>query len=231
VTQQVNLVNPALRKKRDFLMANNVGLVVASLLVILLASFAYASVRADQLTEEARKIETQLNLEQAKLVEFSKQLAEQKPDAHLAADLANTQKLLASRKDVMTVLQSGVIGKTEGFSEYMRAFARQSINGLWLTSFLISSAENEMEMHGRTLSAELVPAYIGRLNSEKSFNGRSFAMLEMNSVAEPAPKPTAGVASGAAASASSDAAKTNEKKLLPYIEFSLRSIESVGPKP
>jgi hypothetical protein len=65
-----------------------------------------------------------------------------------------------------------------------------------------------MEIRGRTVSPESVPAYIRRLNGEKALNGRSFAALDMSS---PAGDP--------AAKAAADPAKPAPR----FIEFSLMS--------
>lgn len=216
MTQQINLFNPALLKKRDLLTARNVVAAWAVVLAGLATLALLVAYRADQLAHEALDIETQLKEEQAQHAALAKQLAELKPDARLAAELAQVEQFLAARREIVSVLQGGTIGRTEGFSDYMRAFARQSMSGLWLTGFNISAGGNDMEIRGRTLNAELVPGYIRRLNGEKALSGRSFASLDMKGVAE-------GVKPEAAAKAA-DPAKG--RPLPPFIEFSLASAEA-----
>lgn len=222
MSQQINLFNPALRQQRARLNSGNLGLAVAGVLVLLVAFTVFSGWRADRLNAEAQALDAQLKGEQARLASLSRQVAEQKPDAKIAGELAQAEGLLAARKEVVSVLESGVIGKTEGYSENMRAFARQSVAGLWLTGFAISGGGNDMEIHGRTLSAESVPAYIRRLNAEKVFSGRSFAALNMKRVVEEA----------AAKPVSDPAPKVAVPPLPPpYIEFSLSSAESAEHKP
>ncbi len=222
MSQQINLFNPALRKQRDHISAHNLGLAVAGVLALLVALTVFSGWRADQRHAEAQALDKQLKTEQARLAALAQQVAELKPDARIAAELAKAESLLAARKEVIAVLQNGVIGKTEGYSENMRALARQSVTGLWLTGFAISGGGNETEIHGRTLSADLVPAYIRRLNAEKVFNGRGFAALDMKRVVEEAP---AKLASEATPNAVLPAAPP------PYIEFSLTSAEPAERKP
>lgn len=224
MTQQINLFNPALRKRRDLLTAGNAAAGCAIVLVLLVSFVIFAAQRADQLAGEARDIEARLKNDQAQFAALSKQLAELKPDARIAADLAQAEQMLAARKEIIGTLQSGAIGRTEGFSEYMRAFARQSVNGLWLTGFTISAGGSEMEIRGRTLSPEFVPAYIRRLNSEKALNGRSFAALDMRTpVEDPA---TRQAVPDAAARVAADPAKPASR----FIEFSLMSNEPAAER-
>lgn len=224
MTQQINLFNPVLRTKRDLLTARNAAVACAIVLVALASFVIFAAQRADQLASEARDIEARLKNDQSQFAALSKQLAELKPDARLAKDLAQAEQMLAVRKEIIGTLQSGAIGKTEGFSECMRAFARQSVNGLWLTGFTISAGGSEMEIRGRTVSPESVPAYIRRLNGEKALNGRSFAALDMSSPAgDPAARPTV---PDAAARAAADPAKPAPR----FIEFSLMSTEHAAER-
>lgn len=223
MTQQINLFNPALKIKRNRLTARNLTVAAGVVLIALMAFVLLAGLQNDQLQTEARDLEAKLKNDQAQLAALTKQLAEQKPDARLAADLAQAEQALAGRKEIIATLQSGAIGRTEGFSEHMRAFARQTVNGLWLTGFSISSGGNEMEIRGRTQNAELVPAYIRRLNGEKALNGRSFAALDMRGVVEePVVRPAADPAARSAAEPVKPAVR--------YIEFNLMSAEPVGER-
>ena len=110
------------------------------------------------------------------------------------------------------MVMNGGLGDTKGYSEYMRAFARQSVNGLWLTGFTMQGAGAEIELRGRTLQPELVPAYLGRLRDEAVMKGKSFATLAMGLPEKLETAQGEGRAS---------AAEAAEKA--PYIEFTLRS--------
>ena len=61
----------------------------------------------------------------------------------------------------------------------MRALARQSLAGLWLTGFSVGKGGEEMEISGRALQPELVPSYIHRLTQERALHGRAFDSLSM----------------------------------------------------
>ena len=98
------------------------------------------------------------------------------------------------------MLKSGALGNTEGYSEYMRAFARESINGLWLTGFNITGDGAQMSMRGAVINPQLVPSYIQRLGKEKVMRGKTFSTLQMQQ-----PK------------------KDGERLVPRYVEFNLRS--------
>jgi hypothetical protein len=88
------------------------------------------------------------------------------------------------------VLKSGVLGDTKGVSEYFRAFARQTVDGLWLTGFSIVGAGNDISIDGRTLRAELVPGYVAKLRREDVLRGHGFGTLSVQKPPELLGAPT-----------------------------------------
>lgn len=179
MSRQINLVNPALRKQRDWLTAIPVAAVVLALLVLMtLATFwaswsaASARTQAEQATADARAAREALDA-------ASQARDTQKADPALAAELASQQATFASQQDVLRLLDSKDVGDSTGFSEYLKGFARQVPAGLWLTGFTIGSGGREMELRGRMTRPELLPEYVRRLNGENVFRGRSFAGLQI----------------------------------------------------
>jgi hypothetical protein len=118
----------------------------------------------------------------------------------LEEELKQMEAQAKAQENVLTTLKSGVIGNTDGYSEYMRAFARQSINGLWLTAFDIIGDGTEMSLSGAVVNPQLVPSYIQRLGKEKVMHGKTFSTLQMQQ-----PK------------------KDGDRLVPRYVEFNLRS--------
>ncbi len=129
----------------------------------------------------------------------------------LDADIARLETEVKLGRASMDALKAGAIGNRQGFAEYLQAFSRQAIDGLWLTGFTIVGG-GDITIEGRVIQPELVPHYIQRLNREQTLQGRTFATLEMH-VPKPTPAPV-----GAA-----DAKVT--KKTPRYLEFSLTTAE------
>ncbi|MBI2296627.1 MAG: hypothetical protein HYU76_11500 [Betaproteobacteria bacterium] len=214
MSQNINLFNPAFRKQRlqvSFAaLAKCLGLTV----IALLAFQFYLQHQVNGLTEELRTVEASLMEQRSVLDQLKGQAAVRKPDPQLDAEIAQLETELKQAQEAMDALKGGAFGNQEGFSEYLRAFSRQSVNGLWLTGFTISGG-GELEIRGRVVRPDLVPSYIQRLNREKVLQGRSFARFEMS---QPKPEPAA----------DRDKGKDAKKAARPprFLEFSLATTES-----
>ena len=177
MSQQINLLNPVFHKTFDWLTAQPLVIATCVLLGILVAVGAWVTIQADNRERIANQRTETLKTAQERLLTMAKSITESKPDTQLANELANARALLKSREEVMQILEGGAIGSTVGFAEFLRGFARQTPNGLWLTGFSIGAGGNEMEIRGRMLNPASLPEYIRRLKTEKVFQGRSFASL------------------------------------------------------
>ena len=117
--------------------------------------------------------------EQARLVNLAEEFSPQRSRQMLEDEQKSLESQLAAQEILLNMLKSGAIGNTEGYSEYMRAFARQSVNGLWLTAFDITGDGAQMSLSGAVLNPQLVPVYIQRLGKERIMRGKTFADLQM----------------------------------------------------
>lgn len=213
MSQNINLFNPAFRKQRRVL---TLGTVVQVLGITLAALSGYHYTlwqHVNGLTEELRSSDGLLKAQRGYVDTLKGKSAAAKPDTQLESDIARLEAELKLARDSMEALKGGGFGNQQGFSEYLRAFSRQSVNGLWLTGFTISGG-GELEIRGRVLSPDLVASYIQRLNREQVLAGRSFARLEMN---RPAPEP--------AADKGKDAKKAPRAPR--FLEFSLATSDAV----
>jgi Fimbrial assembly protein (PilN) len=204
MSQQVNLYNPALLPEADAFSGRMALLALAGICVLALLFNAWAAWNAARLSDEVKQYEARLTGLQGEITRLSQEVATRKPTPQLAAELDSLNGLLAGRNEVIAVLKSGALGDTRGVSEYFRAFARQTVDGLWLTSFTVVGAGNDITIEGRTLSAELVPGYIRKLRREDVLRGHGFGTLDVH---KPAEKPLA-----------PDARKTAE-----FLEFRMAS--------
>jgi hypothetical protein len=216
VSQNINLFSAAFRKQRQVLTLNLLIVCLAVVLVALAGLQIYFQKEVYGLTEELRSAQALLKAEQGYTEKLKAEAQARKASVELEAETARLEMELKQAREAMDALKGGVIGSQQGFAEYLRAFSRQSVSGLWLTGLTISG-RGDIEIRGRTLGADLVPGYIQRLNREKVLAGRSFARLEM-SQAKPEP----------------DKGKDKDKdaKAAPrpprYLEFNLATAESTG---
>jgi hypothetical protein len=185
MTQNINLLSSGLSKPQ-------VGLSLATLvsclglaLVALFAAQFILQYQVSSLTAQLRSMQDSIKDQRGQAEKLTGLAAARKPDPQLEAEIAKLDSELRQAHEAMSALKGGTFGNQEGFAEYMRAFARQSVDGLWLTGFDITGG-GELEMRGRVLRPDLVPNYLQRLSREEVLAGRSFARFEMNRPVEPA---------------------------------------------
>ncbi len=209
MSQNINLLTPAFRKQRQVLTLATVAQILGVTLFALFGYHYYLQQQVGGLAAELQ-IADGLLKSQRGYVDRLKSRAAPKVDAQLEGDITRLEGELKLARDSMEALKGGAFGNQQGFAEYLRAFSRQSVNGLWLTGFTIAGS-GELEIRGRVLSPDLVPSYIQRLNQEKVLAGRSFARLEMGR-----PRPEA--------VAEKDAKKS--QAMARFLEFSLATTDT-----
>lgn len=180
MSQQINLFNPIFLKQKKIFTALPMAKALGLMLLGVLALALYGKQRVASLQKEANASAAQLAQKQARQSMANAQFAPRQKDAALAGQIAAAQAELAALRKVSDVLRNGEFGNTLGYSSYFKAFARQSVDGLWLTGVAITGAGNEIGLHGRALQPTLVPAYLGRLAREKVMQGKSFSSLQVN---------------------------------------------------
>ena len=182
MSQQINLFNPVfLKQKKLFSLVT----MLQGLALIMLGSvlfYGYAVYQVKSLTKQSQETDKRYASEQEKLKRYKEGFSPQQVNETLEEELKVVEAKLSAQNEVVETLRSGVIGNTTGYSEYMRAFARQAEHGLWLTHFNIIGDAAQLSMSGAVLSPELVPAYIRRLGQEKVMSGKSIATLQMQRV-------------------------------------------------
>ncbi len=179
MSQQINLYNPALLPKADVFSGRMVLLAFAGIALLALLAYGWSAWDAARLAREEQQQEVRLATLQSEITRLSQEVAARKPNAQLTTELESLDALLAGRNEVIAVLKSGALGDTKGVSQYFRAFARQTLDGLWLTGFSIVGAGKDITIEGRTLRAELVPGYIGKLRREDVLRGHGFGTLSV----------------------------------------------------
>ena len=179
MSQQINLYNPALLPKPDVLSGRMILITLSTLCIALLLAYGVSAWLASRAVSREQLSASTLAQLQTEITRLSQETSGRKPSAQLSAELASLDALLAQHNEVIAVLKSGVLGDTKGVSEYFRAFARQNVDGLWLTGFTVMGAGRDISIEGRTLRADLVPLYIQRLGREDALRGHGFAMLSV----------------------------------------------------
>lgn len=221
MSQQINLFNPALEHKKKIF--STVAMLQALLLIgicgMALGSFMRYRVAGTERLAEAGRAE--LALRETRLANVNRDFLPRKKDAALAQEMADAEAGLRVLKDAKEMLLRGDLGNTTGYSVYLRALARQSVSGVWLTGVSISG--HDIGIDGLSLRADLVPHYISRLAGESAFEGKSFGSLDITSA-------DANLADNAAEAPS--ALPTSPAALPPGVfKFTLRAAGALLPDP
>ncbi|MDP2752063.1 MAG: PilN domain-containing protein [Rhodocyclaceae bacterium] len=193
MSSQLNLYNPALRRRIDWISAGPVAAGSAILIVVMVAATVWAGMAARAARSEADGLAEEVKSVKIKLDDLEKRVA-RKPSQSLAEEVAALQSTIADRRGILATLGEGgeELDITRGFAEFFRGFARQSPAGLWLTGFTITAGGAEMELSGCATDPALLPKYIRQLNAEPAFKGRGFVSLSLKKSQEGGSKSCAG---------------------------------------
>lgn len=215
MSQQINLYNPVFLQQKKIFSSRAMAAALLLLLAGVGALTLYGNLRLKALQKEADAGAAQLTQKEARLASVKLDFAPRVKSAEVDAELADVESQLAALREVSGVLARGELGNTQGYAEYFRAFARQHVDGLWLTGVSILGAGSEIGVRGRALDPQRVPGYLNRLTVEPIMRGKAFGSLQ--------------ISQGAAGTRTDDSAKTAPAPA-PYVEFSLQSAPE-GAKP
>ena len=177
MSQQINLFNPQFLEKKKYFsalaMTQALGLIVLGMAAFYGFAFWQDRNLARQNGESGRAYEQQ----KQQFTKITADLSPEKRETQLDQDLKSIEAAIALRQSLLRELGTGGSPGSAGFSEYLRAFARQTVQGLWLTSIQIAEGGAQLTMSGRALQADLVPVLIGRLKQEPVLRGRPLEAL------------------------------------------------------
>ena len=179
MSQQINLFNPIFMKQRKYFsllaMFQALGMIIAGSLIF----YGYAIYQVDQLNLQLQENTKRYNTEQMRLARYVAEFSPQQSNQLLQDEVQRLEKQTAEQNEIIETLKSGAVGNTIGYSEYMRAFSRQVVQGLWLTGFKVTGDAAQISLSGGVLNPELLPAYIQRLGKERIMQGKTFSTLKM----------------------------------------------------
>jgi len=187
MSQQINLYSPIFRKQTKIFsattMVQGLGLMVLVIAVFYYYVAAQGTLLELRVAESGQRLKSEI--ERVKLYGTRESPAERLK--LLAERKKALEQTLASQSQALEALKAGAFGRSEGYSDTLRALARVSVDGVWLTRVGFAEGSGELSLSGRAVRAELVPTYLQRLRTDKVLRAQSFALLELNRAAPQAP--------------------------------------------
>jgi hypothetical protein len=178
VSQQINLYSPIFRKEAKVFsavtMAQGLGLLVLAIAVLYFYMAAQSSLLELRALESGQQLKSEI--ERLKVygaldspAERAKALADRKKAVETA---------LAGQTEALDAMRAS-FGRSEGYADVLRALARVSVEGVWLTRVQFSEEGGELSIAGRASRPDLVPVYLERLRRDRALRAQGFAQLEM----------------------------------------------------
>lgn len=179
MTQQVNLLNKALIRPRDWLSIRNISLIYAFALLTMYLLYSSSIMEMQTLAQQREVALSSLENTRAELAVIANQ------KGNIPNNLEQEQELkrLLQKKEAQAKLLAS-FQHLQGESghhilDYMIGFASQTMNGVWITGFRLNGFEQQISVTGGALSADQVPAYIEQLGLHPVFAGKLFSGLTL----------------------------------------------------
>lgn len=220
MSQQINLINPALIKQKDYLTRLNIVSIYGALALLMLGWYGYTAQQISTLKVSALQLASQLQQQQATLEAMNAARAPKAPNQALIATLQSLEDKHRMQTQILQVMQQGKPAQDKGLANYMLGLARQSTDGLWLTGFSIDQAHHAVSLRGRSMDAALLPEYMHQLGREAVFAGQTFSGLRIQQ-----PVVTANAVPVAQAATATPA--TPVVAPIAFVEFELQAIEDL----
>jgi hypothetical protein len=230
MSQQINLINPALIKQKDLLTPVNIGVVYSLLIGAMLFWYIEAQQSVSRLLIQQHQLDATLTTQQTLLTQMTADRVPRAPDAALEAQWIALEDKHAMQQLMIDTLVHNKPSLDKGLDSYMRGLAKQTLEGIWLTGFLIDQQKRSVTLQGKSLQADNLPAYMQKLGEEPVFKGQSFSGLLVKSPVD-STSPTAPTTLAADAlntgklQAPQTAQQQGQQSLAPYVEFELKGLE------
>lgn len=225
MSQQINLLNPALIRPRDWVSLKNVAVIYMLAVAGMGWFYTVTQSEADALQQQRNTVVVAYEAAQAELVQVSNEksltssaLAQEQELQQLMRKKEMQRQLLSSFKHVQQETGHHVL-------DYMQGFARQPLPGVWLVGFKLNAFEQTLSLTGRALQSEKVPQYLEQLAHEPVFQGHNFGGVTLKAMTQNDEYALSETTGAATEAASSTAAKVSKgRPPLSFIEFDVRGL-------
>ena len=180
MSQQINLFNPLFLKQKKYFSSVAMLQALGLLAVGLGAFYGYALTQRTAVDRSASDTARAYNTAKDRFARLSAELSPDRMEKELAENMKKAAADITARQALLNQLHAGVSHTAAGYAGFLKAFARQSMNGVWLIGIQVGADGQQLTVRGRAVQAELLPVYIQRLGREQALKGRPFEKLELS---------------------------------------------------
>ena len=225
MSQQINLINTALIKQKNYLTPATIGLAYLGMCACMVGWYVFSMQQVTTLTVQRDKATTELTQLQASLTQATAARAPRASNPVLIEMLKKLEDQQQMQAKVLNIVEQSKAKSGAGLADTMRGFAKQALEGVWLTGFSVDTQGHAMTLRGRSARADLLPIYIDQLGQAAVFTGQSFGGLQIK---RPEVKPTPAATSNPANNNAVGAVTTltaSQMQSPEYLEFELQAIK------
>lgn len=175
--QQINLYTAEFHPQRQWLTPRMCLQLWGAALAIGIVVATAQGWRHYRLSAEASLLQTQVSSEQSSFDADQAALAARLPSPALGAELERSKGEETAKNELLKALQNGVLSGQHGYTPVLVGLARNTIDGLWLTSIEIEGGD--VNLKGETRKPDFVPAYIDKIVADSDFGPREYRSLKM----------------------------------------------------
>ena len=177
--QQVNLYQPMFRKQKVVFSAVTMLQISVLFLVLFSGIYAYQVYQLKPYQAQLDNIDKELAQLSQQVAVFENKFKTKDKSKLLESEIKKLEAQLVQKEQISNVLGKRSFGNSQGFSAYLEAFARQHVEGTWLTRINVLAGGSRLNLNGKTLSSELVPGYIQKLSNEQRLKAATFNVMEI----------------------------------------------------
>jgi hypothetical protein len=179
MSQQINLYQSHFKRQEEKFSGSQILKGVMLVFVGLIIASGAEVIRYHSTSKQLEETKNNLVLMKQRRVELLQQVTALK-DTDINNEIRRIEHILANRQQIQEKFQRDIFSVGKGYSEYLTAFARQHVNGLWLSGININGAGIDMVLEGQTSNPGLVPKYLRRLSKESLLAGTEFHIFQLD---------------------------------------------------
>lgn len=174
---QINLLSDEFIPKFEWVCSEHfIGAIVG---VILLCSgvYGFSVYRHQQITVEVASLKKDIARQQVSIDELTLALTTRVADPLLESKLAHFSQQTRSRGQLLNHIRNLSVLKQRSFSVLFDSLAQSSSSQLWLTHFMVT--ENELNIEGEIATPSALPLWISELSKTNFFKGQAFNLANV----------------------------------------------------